>query len=83
VKKDKDGKEAEGPVAIDVPADKTVDLSSGEVWLRVTKINTKPADMAVLPLSLYFRHSPNANLKIAMGEGGKGLGSAIEGWFSK
>ena len=83
VKKDKKGKEQETPVAVDIPSDKTVDLSSGTTWLRVKNVTAEPKGAKVFPLTLYFRHSPNAALKIAMNGGGKGLIRSIDKWFSK
>lgn len=83
VKKDKDGKEQESPVSINIPTGKSVELSSSDTWLRVKSIKTKPKDESVFPVSLYFRHSPNANLQISTGGAKSGVTGAIEGWFSK
>ncbi len=69
--KGKDGKETEGPVAIEVPAGKSVELSDSTQWLRITAVHTKPQDLSILPLNLYFRHSPNTPLQIPFGKSGK------------
>ena len=66
VTKDKDGKETEGPVSVTLTAEKSVDLStSAGTWLRMKDVQTEPKSSDVVPVTLYFRRSPNAVLKIA------------------
>lgn len=63
IQRAKDGTYAEGPVSITIPSGKRVDLSPDEQWIRITGVKGTKAH-AELPLSLYFRRSPNADLMI-------------------
>lgn len=61
IHKGKDGVFYEGPVAIVIPAGKSEELSSSERWVRISGVKgTK--DRAEIPVALYFRRSPNAEL---------------------
>jgi copper(I)-binding protein len=83
VTKDKNGKEQEAPVALLLPAGKTVDLTNDETWIRVKGVGKELKTESVFPISFYFRSSPNANLKIALkGDKDDGGGSVMD-WFKK
>ena len=82
VTKDKSGKEQEAPIAIVLPAGKTVDLTKDETWLRVKGVGKELKTESVFPVSFYFRSSPNANLKIAL-KGDKDEGGSLLDWFKK
>jgi copper(I)-binding protein len=80
VKKDKDGKETESPVAIPLPAGKTTELSEDTVWLRAKDIKTQPKGTDVMPFQIYTRRSPNLNLKISTKSAGSG---SFMDWLKK
>jgi copper(I)-binding protein len=81
VSKDKGGKEQEGPIAVVIPAGKSVEFSSSDMWLRVKKADKEPKNPTVFPITFYFRSSPNTTLKISMK--GQSTGSSILNWFEK
>jgi len=82
VSKDKDGKEQEAPIAQVLTAGKTTDFSTDAVWLRIKDVKAQPKNTDVIPVTLYFRRSPNAALKIAF-KGGDDSGGSILNWFKK
>jgi copper(I)-binding protein len=80
VTKDKDGKETEAPVGIILTADKTVDLSTDTSWIRIKDVKSEPKSSEIVPVTLYFRRSPNAVLKLTL-SGSEG--SSLLDWFKK
>jgi copper(I)-binding protein len=80
VTKAKDGKETESPVSTTLPAGQSVDFDSDSTWLRIKSLQVEPKSNDILPVSLYFRRNPNADLKLAL----KGSGSSsIINWLKK
>jgi copper(I)-binding protein len=69
VTKDKDGKEVEGPISEPLPAGKTVEFTKSDKWLRIKVVQTEPKNADVVQVTMYFRRSPNAVLKIAINPG--------------
>jgi copper(I)-binding protein len=82
VTKDKDGKEQEGPISQTLTADKTLDLTADTVWLRIKNVKAEPKNSDLIPLTLYFRRSPNAVLKIAQSGSESGASSVLD-WLKK
>ncbi|MDE1900646.1 MAG: copper chaperone PCu(A)C [Alphaproteobacteria bacterium] len=62
---DKDGKDVQVLANETLPAGKEVEFSRGDKWLRIVGVK-EPRETDIIPISLFFRRSPNANLKLAL-----------------
>jgi copper(I)-binding protein len=61
IHKGKDGAFYEGPVSVTIPAGKSEELSPSERWVRISGVKGTKAHSEI-PVALYFRRSPNAEL---------------------
>jgi copper(I)-binding protein len=84
VTKDKDGKEQEAPISETLPAEKSVEFTKTGTWLRIKDVQAEPKSTDVVPLTLFFRRSPNAVMKIPA-DAGKSAGQSpsVMDWLKK
>jgi len=81
VTKDKEGKEQEGPVGQALAGEKTTEFAPDATWLRIKDVKAEPKSTDLVPVTLYFRRSPNATLKVSA-KGGVDSGSVLD-WLKK